>query len=104
MGTRFQPRSFTDEPEGFGRVTELRWREDGDQTQLVAAQLQHRMCREIRQRLKSNGMPLKYYATITDTDYWRLCRVLRGEVLIQLEDIAWAARKLGLKVAFEGEG
>lgn len=102
---RYRPRDFTLEPEGFGRVETLRWKTTGTialenslpwETKyvapalLAAAQFQHNYVLRIRAGLKHEDVTLKEYATIAGTSYDRLVKVLRGAVILRLEDIAMA--------------
>lgn len=101
---RFEPRSFTTEPEGFGRIVNLRWIEPETglpQIHADAARLQHQFSILVRRRVKAANGSLKQYAADTGTDYWRLCRVLRGEVVVQIEDMMLAARFLRIAIRFE---
>lgn len=92
-GPRFAPRDYAEDVAGFGRVPQLRWvspRSDAERTFLRAAQLQHQYVLRIRARMDACGMSAKQYAARTGTSYARLMRLLRGEVILRLEDIALA--------------
>jgi hypothetical protein len=80
---RFSPRRYIEDWESFGRVTGPRWlddvRSDHQRDQLAAAQLQHQFA-------------LRIYRAIR---HQRKAKVMRGEVIMRLEDIAQAERILG---------
>ena len=97
---RFKPRSFTLDPRGFGKVAQLRWREAGEageETQVITAQVQHEFAYAITEAVtRSPHRTVKAYAKATGTDYQRLTKILRGDVIMRLEDIADAHRHLGI--------
>ncbi len=97
---RFKPRSFTLDPRGFGKVAQLRWRETGDageETRAITARVQHDFAYAITEAVtRSPYRTVKAYAQATGTDYQRLTKILRGEAIMRLEDIADAHRHLGL--------
>jgi len=101
--SRFAPRDHTGEPSGYGRIQTLRWNpaETAEATvQLAAAQLQHQFGLVFRQHAAARGLPLKSYASAVGMKYARLCRVLRGEVVMQVEDMVTAAAYFGFNIAF----
>ena len=97
---RFQPRRYTDEPQVFGKARNITWRvagSDHDATQLVASQMQHDYAVAIRYAIADSPYrTVKGYAQATGADYQRLSKVLRGEAIMRLEDIADAHRHLGV--------
>jgi len=97
---RFKPRSYTLDPKGFGKVAQLRWREVTDpteDTQLITARVQHDFAYAITEAVaNSPHRTVKAYAHATGTDYQRLTRILRGDAIMRLEDIADAHRNLGI--------
>lgn len=97
---RFKPRSFTLDPRGFGKVAQLRWRDAGDgdeETEVLTAQVQHDFAYAITEAVtRSRYRTVKAYAHATGTDYQRLTRILRGDAIMRLEDIADAHRHLGI--------
>ncbi len=121
---RYCPRDYCAEPESFGYARTVRWIPQTDERSkalCIAAQMQHVYAVRIRQRAKfldqqakdatkarsatgdlsaevEPGVPgkaLKLLAEKTGTSYPRLLRALRGEVVLRLDDIAWADLVLG---------
>ncbi|MCY7286943.1 MAG: hypothetical protein LH624_01485 [Cryobacterium sp.] len=115
---RYVPRSVCAEPDGFGKASGVRWVAPTDEQSAAlvrAARLQHLYAVRIRTRAKaiSNGTvpvsasgplaarpgadttPLKTLAKLSGRSYPTLLRCLRGEVVMRLEDIAWADLVLG---------
>ena len=105
---RFKPRSFTLDPKGFGKVAHLRWCEPADateETQVITAQIQHEFAYAITEAVsKSPHRTVKAYAQSTSTDYQRLTKILRGDAIMRLEDIADAHRNLGIALPKPQEG
>ena len=62
---------------------------------LKAAQYQHAYALRIRSRMESQKVSAKAYADQTNTQYDRLVKILRGQVLMRLEDLAAADRVFG---------
>lgn len=92
------PRDFTDEPESFGRAQSIQWKRVAPLEQealLLAAQWQHASAVRIRWRIKATKSNLKTYARSAGTSYDRLGKVLRGVIVMRLEDIAVADILLG---------
>ncbi|MFJ7288321.1 helix-turn-helix domain-containing protein [Curtobacterium sp. NPDC098951] len=97
-GPRFAPRDFAEDARGFGHTPVLRWVQAADpraEVFLRAAQLQHQQVLRIRERMQARGLSPKQYATQAQTSYPRLLRLLRGEAILRLEDIALADLVLG---------
>ena len=121
---RYCPRDYCAEPESFGYARTVRWIPQTDERSkalCIAAQMQHVYAVRIRQRAKlldqqakdaakarrqssdlpaevAAGVPgkaLKVLAAKSGTSYPRLLRALRGEVVLRLDDIAWADLVLG---------
>ena len=102
---RFTPRRYTSEPENFGRTREIGWVDDTDgpdkvrstyeQDRFAAARLQHQYAVGIRRRARTKHGSLKVYAEECGIPYDRLAKVMRGEVIMRLEDIVQAERILG---------
>lgn len=96
---RFRPRRYTPDPKLFGKAPEIRWNAAltaRQATQVVASRIQHDYAVMIRAAADQQHGSLKAYADATDTDYQRLTRVLRGDAIMRLEDIADAHRHLGV--------
>jgi hypothetical protein len=97
-GPRFAPRDYAEDAGGFGRAETLRWKLPSggrERMFLRSAQLQHRYVLRIRERLAIRAVGVKEYAAAAETSYPRLLRVLRGEAILRLEDIALADLVLG---------
>lgn len=90
---RYEPRRFTSDPAQFGRAGTLSWvtGAEADPAKLVAARLQHEYAWRIRSAACCKYGSLRRYARAADLNYDRLSKVIRGEVLMRLEDIALAA-------------
>lgn len=96
---RFRPRWYTPDPKLFGKAPVIRWNDavtDQQATQVVASRIQHDYASAIRAAADQQHGNLKAYAEATDADYQRLTRVLRGDAIMRLEDIADAHRHLGV--------
>ncbi|WIB36360.1 helix-turn-helix transcriptional regulator [Curtobacterium sp. MCJR17_043] len=97
-GPRFVPRDFAEDARGFGHTPVLRWLQAADRRAEVflrAAQVQHQQVLRIRERMQARGLSPKQYAAQAGTSYPRLLRLLRGEAILRLEDIALADLVLG---------
>lgn len=64
---------------------------------LQAAKIQHFFAWRIRSELKRLGRPAKSYAIFAHTSYDRLMKMLRGEVIMRLEDLGRAELYFGLE-------
>lgn len=95
---RFRPARYTTEPKLFGRARVIEWKAPGEHelVQLVAAQLQHDLAFQIRERLNFGTLTIRDYATNAEISYQRLTRILRGTELMRIEDIATAMIHLDL--------
>lgn len=94
---RFRPRAYAEEPLGFGKVESIRWIEAGsdlDADRILASKLQHEYAVRINRRLKELGKSVRQYAGMTGVGYDRMTRVLRGDAVMRLEDVAQAERLL----------
>jgi len=116
---RYVPRDLCAEPDSFGKARDVRWLPATDTRSAAlsrASRLQHVYAVRIRLRAKAitkgavahavNGplatrpgadttAPLKELALASGTSYARWLRCLRGEVVMRLDDIAWADVVLG---------
>lgn len=87
------PRDFTHDPAGFGRVQALRWKSTPSvemEALSLAAQWQHAYAMRIREQISYTGSNLKAHARAAGTSYDRLGKLLRGVIVMRLEDIAVA--------------
>lgn len=100
---RFQPRLMaapTDRPY-FGKVARISWLEGSTETEkkrIATARLQHALAVKITGTLRDMGYNVRSYAKLAGVSYDRTAKVLRGEALMRLEDLADAERLLGLVV------
>lgn len=100
---RFQPRLMAvpaDRPY-FGKVARISWLEGGTETEekwIATARLQHALAVKITGTLRDLGYNVRSYAKLAGVSYDRMAKVLRGEALMRLEDIADAERLLDLVV------
>ncbi|WP_140425504.1 MULTISPECIES: hypothetical protein [unclassified Cryobacterium] len=121
---RYRPRDYCAEPDSFGKAETVKWLPVTDRRPvglIRAARLQHLYAVRIRARAKaiarnpravevvpdastpwalhpgaqSKGRPLELLAQHLGTSYPRLLRCLRGEIVMRLDDIAWADIVLG---------
>jgi hypothetical protein len=95
---RFKPRSYTSEPDSFGKAAVIDWIVPADPTEQDrqwAARLQHTSAVVINRRLRDLHKTVKDYSDMTGIGYDRLTKVLRGEAVIRLEDVSQAERLLG---------
>ena len=95
---RFRPRRYTLEPKAFGKARSIRWVEPnpGTEDQHAAAQMQHEWAVAINEAAIRNYGSLKRYTDENELPYDRLTRILRGDEIMRLEDIATAQRLLGV--------
>jgi hypothetical protein len=105
---RYVPKSYSVTPARFGDLGgALIWREVGsginnvpldEQDWLRAAQIQDQFARRTRERL---GGSIKEFVKVNELNYKRFTQLLRGEVVMKLEDIALAERVLGIRSAWQ---
>jgi hypothetical protein len=87
------PASYSLEPTAFGYAMTLRWKTSEDQIEaarIQASKIQHLYAVRIRQRMADESVTPKRFATESRISYDRLMKVLRGDVIMRLEDIASA--------------
>lgn len=98
--SRYVPRDYALNPLHFGSLTKpVEWRENmasaADLDRLKAAQAQHRYAARIRSSIRSSGPgTTKAFAEVNGLNYARFSRMLRGEIIMRLEDVATAERLL----------
>ena len=97
---RFQPRSMAKpfDRHKFGKTVEISWLEGSTEIEdrrIAAARLQHALAVEITARLRNKRQSIRVYAELAGVSYDRMAKVLRGEALMRLEDVADAERILG---------
>lgn len=74
--------------------------------QLGGAKLQHAHAQQVRAALAADGATIASYARKNGLDETRLGRILRGDVIMRVEDMVNAERNLKLRKrrAAAGEG
>ena len=96
---RFVPRSWLRRPCQFGRCLAAQWRDPAttaEQSELDAARRQNAITFQIRRALEEQGRTIRGYAEQTDYGYDRMTKLLRGEIVMRLQDITDAERILNL--------
>lgn len=100
---RFVPKSYALNPKQFGSSESIRWRSvrtEGELDNLISAQVHHLVALRVRRVIVSSGSTIE--ATAAEHGMGdQLGRLLRGDVVMRLEHIAWADRtfKLGVLAA-----
>jgi hypothetical protein len=85
----------------FGKVARISWLEgvtEAEEKRIATARLQHALAVKITGTLRDMGYNVRSYAKLAGVSYDRMAKVLRGEALMRLEDIADAERLLGLVI------
>ena len=96
---RYVPRSWARQPEQFGRRADISWREPAtgvERSELDAARRQNAITVLIRRALDEQGHTVRGYAEQTGYGYDRMTKLLRGEIIMRLQDITDAERILCL--------
>ncbi|TFC18605.1 XRE family transcriptional regulator [Cryobacterium algoritolerans] len=96
---RFRPRDYCEPPHYFGKDRPVAWRQGEGLSgtaldQLGAARWQHAQARKIRAALVEDKLTAMQYADKVGIDYARLGRILRGDIIMRVEDIINAERNL----------
>ncbi|MFJ5696540.1 helix-turn-helix domain-containing protein [Arthrobacter sp. NPDC093139] len=83
-------------PREFGRKLrpEFVKETEANVTQVSGAMIQHVFAKGIREALMERGMSVVTLSEMTGLNYQRLTRMLRGSVLMRLDDIGMIARAL----------
>lgn len=102
---RFVPRAESATPQLFGKSRRIVWRDltnrsDSALDQHFAAKLQHEYALSVNQGLSRVDQSLREYCLTYGLDYTRWGRVLRGTVIMRLEDVVNAERNLGIRLTF----
>lgn len=97
---RFQPRQMAvpADRHNFGKTRVLNWLEgttSQEVTRIDAARIQHALALKIVAGIRAKGMSIRDYAAQTGSGYDRMAKMLRGEAIMRLEDVADAERLLG---------
>ena len=104
--SRYVPRSFAVTPTEFGQKSGIDWVPDTDLTNkeldwLRASQLQHGFAHQIRLAIGRNYDSVQEFADVNELNYRRLSRMLRGEAIMRLEDLATIERTLSMAIPTE---
>ncbi len=98
---RFRPREYCAEPAAYGKANVVSWIGDADQQRAEAARLQHECAVRIRTAAMARFGSVGRYAEAIGQTPDRLRKVLRGEAVMQLEDLAAARIHLGVRLGVE---
>lgn len=82
----------------FGKSIDITWAQAKTYEMLrriEAARLQHEFALVIHRRLEARNESIRQYSARAGIGYDRMAKVLRGEAIMRLEDIADADRLLG---------
>lgn len=99
---RYVPRNYASRDAAvFGKQEKLRWRSideltDHELDELRASQMQHALALRINDQILYRFQSLVDYADFASIKPATLGRMLRGETVMRLEDIARAERLLGV--------
>jgi hypothetical protein len=99
--TRFRPRAYCDPSGCFGTKRPVTWRTEAklsvaEVDQREAAKIQDKLARALRASLAADKVTVVEYADKVGIDPTRLGRILRGDVIIRLEEIVNTERNLRL--------
>ena len=99
---RYQPKSFSTEPLQFGKTIHIGWKEVEPETAELhlASRIQHQQCVAIHRAVteRYSYRRLRGYTTEIDRQYEQFRRVMRGDAVIQLRDLAEAKVHFGDKL------
>jgi hypothetical protein len=102
---KYVPRQYLRLPSMFGRPSPyLQWAIPAtvdEAVKLRAAQLQHEFSIRIREGLAARGSSKQNYAIAAGMSYDRFIKVLRGEAVMRIDDIAQADLLLGRVTEFD---
>ncbi|MBB5633121.1 ribosome-binding protein aMBF1 (putative translation factor) [Cryobacterium mesophilum] len=103
---RFRPRDCARTPAAFGYSREIRWADESGASddrldQIGTAKLQHEFAYRIRDALAARDLTVKDFAEMEGQDYFRWRRLLRGEIIMRLEDVTRVERSLELRLVSE---
>lgn len=88
---RYVPRSFAVDPAEFGRAEAVEWRAcaPGADAARSGSILQHRIAWQVRRAIRlGSGKTIKGFAYAQQLNYERLTAMLRGEIVMHLDDAA----------------
>jgi hypothetical protein len=106
---KYRPRDWAapEDRKLFGKTDEISWLEGAsaaDLSKIDASRLQHVLTVMIRKRLREKGYTVRSYAERAGISYDRMAKVIRGEAVMRLEDLADVELILGLAFAPPGGG
>jgi hypothetical protein len=92
-GPRYEPRSLLAYPKEFGRKSNPEFVDEtpANRSNLAGAKVQHGIARAIHLARFERGMSLAVLSEATGLNYQRLTRMLRGSVIMHLDDIGLIA-------------
>jgi hypothetical protein len=95
-GPRYEPRSMLTNPHEFGKKLNPEFVEEtgANAAQVSGAMVQHVFAKGIHDAMLERGMSLVTLSELTKLNYQRLTRILRGSVLMRIDDIGLIARAL----------
>ncbi len=93
-----KPREYLINPKDFGKRVGAPWVKDAPPEELAAAEFQHRYCVEMRKQIKKKYGTIREYCAKTNQRYQRLGQILRGDVVLNGNDIGVASACLGLSM------
>ena len=106
--SRYVPRLFAIDDQLFGKQRVIKWKPSGNSIdseldQSRAAQMQHGVAFAIHAALRQSARyhSVADYARAVDVSERRMAELLRGDIVMRLEDLATAERVL--KIRFFGQ-
>jgi hypothetical protein len=102
----FIPMAWSSTPDGFGTSRRMRWRDDRglsekDLDWLALAKIQHEWAWRVHNALARVDMSVKEYAEREGLNYWRVLRLLNGQIVLRLEDVLRVERSLEVQLFSE---
>ena len=95
----YQPKSFSTEPLQFGKSLHIGWKpvEPGTEELHLAARIQHEQCVAIHRAVieRYSYRRLKGYTTTIGRQYEQFRRIMRGDAVLHLRDLAEAKLHFG---------
>jgi len=98
----YQPKSFSTEPLQFGKTLHIGWKqiEPGTEELHMAAQIQHQQCVAIHKAIieRYSYRRLKGYTNAVGRPYEQFRRIMRGDAVLHLRDLAEAKLHFGNQI------
>ncbi|MCY7287293.1 MAG: hypothetical protein LH624_03330 [Cryobacterium sp.] len=94
----YRPRDWCVTPRLFGKAERVTWRTPNgpvESAQQGAARLQHTYALKIQLLLRAQGISVRGFCAASGKTYDRMLRVLNGQMVMRLEDVAIADILLG---------